>query len=108
MKQESIDKIIDAWKSHLLTGELEDYQLEIDEKVPIEFAAIALHLDSRTVKAAGKKEEYYEGYRDAAVGVLNILQIKIFQDDQLKVISLLYEEPDDDDKQEELKKHIWG
>ena len=84
-----------------------DYQLEIDEKVPIKFAAIALHLDSRTVKAAGKKEEYYEGYRDAAVGVLNLLQIEIVQDDQLKVISLLYKESDDD-KQEELKQHIWG
>ena len=107
MKQESIDKIINAWKSHLLADELEDYQLEIDEKVSIKFAAIALHLDSRTVKAAGKKEEYYEGYRDAAVGVLNLLQIEIVQDDQLKVISLLYKESDDD-KQEELKQHIWG
>ena len=107
MKQKSIDKIINAWKSHLLADELEDYQLEIDEKVPIKFAAIALHLDSRTVKAAGKKEEYYEGYRDAAVGVLNLLQIEIVQDDELKVISLLYKELDDD-KQEELKQHIWG
>ena len=107
MKKENIDKIIKAWKNHLLQGELESYQLEIDEKVPIEFVAIALHLDSRTVKASGKEEEYYEGYRDAAVEILNLLQVEIAQDDQLKVISL-YQKEMDDDKQEELKQHIWG
>ena len=107
MKKENIDKIINAWKTHLLTGDLEDYQLEIDEVVPIVFAAIALHLDSRTVKASSKEEEYYEGYRDAAVEILNLLHVEIVQDDQLKVISLIHKEIDED-KQEELKQHIWG
>ena len=107
MKQESIDRVINAWKNHLLQGELEDYQLEIDESVPIEFAAIALHLDSRTVKASGKEEEYYEGYRDAAVEILSLIQVEIAQDDQLKVISLYHKEFDDG-KQEELAQHIWG
>jgi hypothetical protein len=107
MKKKTIDRIIDAWKTHLLTGDLEGYQLEIDGKVPVEYAAIALHLDSRTVKAMGKAENYYEGFRDAAVEILNLLHIEIVQDDQLKVISLIHIDIDDD-KQERLKKHIWG
>ena len=107
MDRKVIDRIIDAWKSHLLRGDLEDYQLEIDEKVPIKFAAIALHLDSKTVKASGKEEGYYEGYRDAAVDILNLLHIEIAQDDHSKVISLYLIEVDDD-QQERLKQHIWG
>lgn len=107
MNQETIDKIINAWKNHLLQGELQDYQLEIDDKVPVEFVALALHLDSRTVKASGKQEEYYEGYRDAAIEMLTLLQVEIVQDDQLKVIALLHKQMDDD-KQEELAQHIWG
>lgn len=107
MKQQNVDRVIDAWKSHLLQGELQDYQLEIDENVPIKFAALALHLDSRTVKASGKEEDYYEGFRDAAVEVLTLIEIEIVQDDQMKVISLLHR-PAEDDKQEELKQHIWG
>jgi hypothetical protein len=107
MDQKIVDRVIDGWKNHLLQGELQDYQLEIDERVPIKFAALALHLDSRTVKASGKQEDYYEGFRDAAVEVLNLLQVDIVQDDQLKVICLIYREREDD-KQEELAQHIWG
>jgi len=107
MKKEIVDRVINSWKSFLLQGDLEDYQLEIDERVPIKFAAVALHLDLRTVKASTKEEEYYEGFKDAAVEVLNLLQIEIAQDDQLKVISLYLKEVADD-KQEELKQHIWG
>jgi hypothetical protein len=107
MNKETVNKVIDAWRNHLLQGELQDYQLEIDDNVPIEFAALALHLDSRTVKASGKEEEYYEGFRDAAVEVLTLLRVEIVQDDQFKVISLLRKELHDD-KQEELKEHIWG
>ena len=107
MKEESIERIINAWKSYLLQGDLSDYQLEIDEKIPTEFAAIALHLDSRTVKASGKEEAYYEGFRDAAIEVLTLLQVEIVQDDQFKVISLVHRDMEDD-KQEELKQHIWG
>jgi len=107
MKKEEIDKIIEAWKSYLLQGQLEEYELEIDNSVPMEFAAIALHLDVQTVRAAGQVEEYYEGYRQAAVDVLNIMGVEIAQDDYNKVISLFKKESDED-KQEELKKHIWG
>ncbi len=107
MKKEIVDRVIEAWKNHLLQGELQDYQLEIDEKVPVKFAAIALHLDSRTVKASGKEEEYYEGFRDAAVEILNLIEVEIVQDDQMRVITLVHKPPEND-KQEELKKHIWG
>jgi len=105
MKQETIDRVINAWKNHLFQGELQDYQLEIDENVPLAFAAIALHLDSRTIKASGKEEEYYEGFREAAIEVLSLIQVEIAQDDQLKVISLYHKETDDG-KQEELAQHI--
>ena len=107
MKKEIVDRVIDAWKNHLLQGELQEYELEIDEKVPVKFAAIALHLDSRTVKASGKEEEYYEGFRDAAVEILNLIEVEIVQNDQHRVISLVHKPPEDD-KQEELKKRIWG
>ena len=107
MKKEEIDKIIEAWKGYLLQGQLEEYELEIDNSVPMEFAAIALHLDVQTVRAAEQVEEYYEGYRQAAVDVLNIMGVEIAQDDYNKVISLFKKESDED-KQEELKKHIWG
>lgn len=107
MTKEEIEKIINAWKSHLLTGQLEDYELEISDELPQEFAAIALYLDSRTVKASGEIEEYYEGYRSAALDVLNLIGVEMAQDDHNKVISLYKKEPEDD-KEEELKKHIWG
>ena len=107
MKQETIDRVINAWKSHLFQGELQDYQLEIDDNVPLAFAAIALHLDARTIKASGKEEEYYEGFREAAIEVLSLIEVEIAQDDQLKVISLYHKESDNG-KQDELAQHIWG
>ncbi len=107
MTKEDIEKIIESWKNHLLTGELENYKLEIGKDVSQEFAAIALYLDSRTVKASGEIEEYYEGYRSAALDILNLIGVDIAQDDQLKVISLYKKEPEDD-KEEELKRNIWG
>jgi hypothetical protein len=107
MKKEDMEKIIDSWKSHLLVGPLEGYQLEISDDVPEAFAAIALYLDSKTVRASGEVEEYYEGYRQAAVDVLSLIGVEIAQDDQMRVISLFRKETGGD-KQEELKKHIWG
>ena len=59
------------------------------------------------MRASGEVEEYYEGYRQAAVDVLNLIGVEIAQDDQMRVISLFRKETGDD-KQEELKKHIWG
>lgn len=107
MHKDEIEKVIEAWRNHLLVGPLEGYELEIDDKIPRAFAAIALYLDSKTVKAAGEIEEFYEGYRQAAVDILNLIGVEISQDDQMKVISL-YKKESADSKQEELKKHIWG
>lgn len=107
MNKEDIENVIEAWKNHLLVGPLEGYELEIDDQIPRAFAAIALFLDSKTVKAAGEIEVFYEGYRQAAVDVLNLIGVEIAQDDQMKVISL-YKKESTNSKQEELKKHIWG
>lgn len=107
MNNEEIEKIIEAWKNHLFAGGLKDYKLEIDDDVPMEFAAIALYLDSKTVKASGGKEGYYEGYKQASVDVLKVMKVQIAQDDQMKVITI-YRKESDDAKQDELKKHIWG
>jgi hypothetical protein len=107
MKKEEIERVIQAWKNHLLVGHMEGYHLEIADDVPLEFAAIALFLDSKTVRASGETEEYYEGYRQAAVDILNLIGVEISQDDQMRVISLFRKETGDD-KQEELKRHIWG
>lgn len=107
MKKEEIEKVIQAWQNHLLVGHMEGYNLEIADDVPPEFAAIALFLDSKTVRASGEGEGFYDGYRQAAVDVLNLIGVEISQDDQLKVISLFKKESGDD-KQEELMRHIWG
>lgn len=107
MKKEEIEKVIEAWQNHLLVGHMEGYHLEIGDNVPPEFAAIALFLDSKTVRASGETEEFYEGYRQAAVDVLGLIGVEIAQDDQLKVISLFKKESGND-KQEELMRHIWG
>jgi hypothetical protein len=107
MTNEEIEKIIESWKNHLATGGMEDYKLEIEDNVPKEFAAIALYLDSKTVKASGANENYYEGYRQASIDVLNVIGVQMAQDDQTRIITLFRKESDDA-KQEELKKHIWG
>lgn len=107
MKKEDIERIIESWKSHLATGGMEDFKLEIDENVPMEFAAIALHMDSKTVKASGENEDYYEGYKNASMEVLSVIGVQMAQDDQTKTITL-YRVESDEAKQEELKKHIWG
>ena len=107
MKKEDIERIIESWKNHLATGGMEEFKLEIEPDVPMEFAAIALHMDSKTVKASGENEDYYEGYRQASMDVLSVIGVQMAQDDQTKTITLFRKESDEA-KQEELKKHIWG
>lgn len=107
MKKEDIERIVESWKSHLATGGMEDFKLEIEDDVPMVFAAIALHMDSKTVKASGENEEYYEGYRQASIDVLSVIGVQMAQDDKTKTITLFKKESDEA-KQEELKKHIWG
>lgn len=107
MKVKDFDKIVEAWKSHILVDTLWGYSLEIDEDVPREFAAIALYLDSSTVRAAGETTEFYDGYRKASTDIFELIGIEMVQDDEMKII-LIRRKIVEEDKQEMLKQHIWG
>jgi hypothetical protein len=107
MRVEEFEKIVEMWRNHILVDALEGYALEIDEDVPKEFAAIALYLDSATVRAAGEVVEYYDGYRQAASDILSLIGVEMIQDDQMRVIYIKRSSAKLD-KQEELKKYIWG
>src|SRR3990172_2248897 len=85
MNVDEFEKIIESWRSYILVDALQDYSLEIDEDVPKEFAAIALYLDTTTVRAAGETTEYYDGYRRAATDVLNLLGLQMVQDDEMRI-----------------------
>ncbi|NIP39699.1 MAG: hypothetical protein GWO07_15680 [Candidatus Dadabacteria bacterium] len=107
MRIEKSEEIIDKWKDSILSGDLEDYVLKIDDDVKEDIALIALFLDYMTVKASGNAMDYYEGYKQAASDILGLTGIYLVQDDQNKLINIKYQAPDDD-IQEQLKKHIWG
>jgi len=106
MKIEDFDKIVEVWERHILVETLEDYSLEIGHDVPREFAAIALYLDSTTVRAAGEIQEYYEGYRQAASDILNFMGVELVEDHEMKTIHIK-RTVTEHDKQEILKKYIW-
>jgi len=107
MKVDEFEKIIESWRSYILVDALQDYSLEIDEDVPKEFAAIALYLDTTTVRAAGETTEYYDGYRRAATDVLNLLGLQMVQDDEMRIIHIK-RRGSEEDKEELLKQYIWG
>jgi hypothetical protein len=107
MNVSEFEKILDTWKSYLLVDALEDYQLEIDEDISKEFAAIALYLDSNTVRAAGEVLDYYNGYKQAASDILNLIGVEMVQDDEMKIIQIR-RKTSQDDKQERLREYIWG
>src|SRR3990170_1555608 len=88
MNVDEFEKIVESWRSYILVDALAGYSLEIDEDVPKEFAAIALYLDTTTVRAAGETTEYYDGYRKAATDVLNLLGLQMVQDDEMRIIHL--------------------
>ncbi len=106
MRIEDFDKILEMWERHILVEALEDYSLEIEIDVPKEFAAIALYLDSLTVRAAGEIQEYYEGYKQAATDVLNFMGVELVEDHDMKTIHVK-RITSEEDKQEVLKKLIW-
>ena len=106
MKVEEFEKIKEMWKGYILVDGLEGYDLKIDDDVPESFAAIALYLDSLTVRAAGDTHEFYEGYRKAATDILNLIGVEILEDNGLKQI-LIKRKAIEEDKQEVLKKYIW-
>ncbi len=106
MRIEDFNKILEMWERHILVETLEDYSLEIESDVPKEFAAIALYLDSSTVRAAGEIQEYYEGYKQAATDILNFMGVELVEDHEMKTIHIK-RIASEEDKQELLKKLIW-
>lgn len=106
MRVEDFDKIKEMWKDHILVEALQGYDLEIEDGLPEHFAAIALYLDSLTVRAAGDTHDFYEGYRKAATDILNLIGVEILEDKETKLI-LLRRKATEEDKQEILKKYIW-
>lgn len=107
MNVDEFEKILDIWKRHLLVDALEDYQLEIDGDVSKQFAAIALYLDSNTVKASGEVLDHYNGYKQAASDILNLIGVQMVQDDEMRIIQIR-RKTRQDDQQEKLKEYIWG
>jgi len=107
MNVDEFEKIVESWRSYILVDALAGYSLEIDEDVPKEFAAIALYLDTTTVRAAGETTEYYDGYRKAATDVLNLLGLQMVQDDEMRIIHIK-RRASEEDKEELLKEYIWG
>ncbi|HEY7534410.1 MAG TPA: hypothetical protein VH878_00495, partial [Thermodesulfobacteriota bacterium] len=107
MKIEEFEKIVESWRSYILVDMLQGYSLDIDENIPKEFAAIALYLDTTTVRAAGETTEYYDGYRKASTDILNLLGVEMVQDDEMRVI-YIKRKATGEDKEELLKQYIWG
>ena len=107
MKIEEYDKVVEYWKSYILSGPLSDYELEVEPGLEQYMVAIALFLDTKTVRASGETEEYYDGYRQAATDILNFIGVELGQDDEKKIVSV-YRSTSPADIQEELKQNIWG
>lgn len=107
MNAQQLDKVIDMWSEHILKGPLEDFSIEIDPDVKNEFAAIALYMDSKTVRASGEVEEFYEGYKRAATDVLMFIGIEITEDPENKKVKIM-KSSHNFEKQQELMEHIWG
>lgn len=107
MDVNTLDSVIEMYTNHLLRGELEGFRIEIDPEVTDQLAAIALYLDSKTVRASGEIEEFYEGYKRAAFDVLSFMGVEFFEDRENKLIRISKSKYDAE-LQEELKKNIWG
>ncbi len=107
MRVDEFDKVVDQWKNYIFRGPLEEYSLEIDPDISNDIAAIALYLDQKTVKASGEIEEFYDGYRNAANDILELIGVCLEQDDENKVVKVAIA-PNNSSLQEELQKHIWG
>lgn len=107
MDVNTLDAVIDMYTNHLLNGELEGFEIKIDPEVKNELAAIALYLDSKTARASGEIEEFYEGYKRAAFDVLSFMGVELFEDREKKLIRI-NKSNYDSHLQEKLKKNIWG
>lgn len=107
MNAEQLDKVIEMWSEHILNGPLEDFSIDIEPEVKNEFAAIALYMDSKTVRASGEVEEFYEGYKQAATDILMFIGIEISEDQENKTVKIS-KSTHNFEKQQELMDHIWG
>lgn len=107
MNAEQLDKVIEMWSDHILKGPLEDFKVEIDPDVKNEFAAIALYLDSKTVRASGEVEDYYEGYKRAATDILFFIGVEISEDPENKIVRIS-KSTNNFEVQQKLMDHIWG
>lgn len=107
MDVHTLDAVIEMYTNHILQGELEGFQIKIAPEIKKEIAAIALYLDSKTVRASGEIEEFYEGYKRAAFDVLSFMGVEFFEDRENKMIRIMKSNYNSD-LQEELKKNIWG
>ena len=107
MNEEQFKKAVDKWKKFILNGPLAGYSLEIDPKIPKEFAAVALFLDIQTVRASGNDEKFYGGYREASSDLLKFMGVDMFQDDKSKKIALVPSSVDPE-AQAKLARSMWG
>lgn len=107
MRVDEFEKVVESWSKHILSGPLEGYKLEIDPEIPKEFAALALYLDSKTVKASGHIEEFYEGYKQAASDILEFIGVGLSQDDENKLVKVI-QSANTAEVQEQLKEFLWG
>ncbi|MXZ13797.1 MAG: hypothetical protein F4Y78_07350 [Candidatus Dadabacteria bacterium] len=107
MDVNTLDSVIEMYTNHLLQGDLEGFKIEISPEIKDELAAIALYLDSKTVRASGEIEEFYEGYKRAAFDVLTFMGVEFFEDRENKLIKIMKSNYNSQ-LQEELKKSIWG
>ncbi|MGH7885422.1 MAG: hypothetical protein ACRENO_06970 [Thermodesulfobacteriota bacterium] len=107
MDAEQLERVIEMWSDQILKGPLEDFKVEIEPDVKKEFAAIALYMDSKTVRASGEVEEFYEGYRKAATDILSFIGVEICEDPNTKTVKVTKSE-NHFEVQQKLMDHIWG
>ena len=107
MDAKTLDAVIEMYTNHVLQGELEGFKIDISPEIKDELAAIAIYLDSKTVRASGEIEEFYEGYKRAAFDILTFMGVEFFEDRENKLIKIMKSNYNFQ-LQEELKKSIWG
>ena len=101
------DEIFEEWRKVYLTGDYEDWSVVIEEGINKDFAAIALFLDNKTAKASGESTDYYDGFKKAALQVLDLLEILITEEPEEKIIRITKKESTRV-RDQKLAKEIWG
>ena len=107
MRVEQLDKVIEMWSKHVLTGTMEGYKIEIEDNVKEDFASITLYMDFKTCRASGEVEEFYEGYKRASIDLLGFLGVEISQDDVAQIIRIAKSQ-NDPEAYGKLLENVWG